>query len=80
MAEISREVNIEMLEKLPDGTFKKKNPATKAQVVEMSNGQDVETVLNQKENTLPADQKRKITFGTAEPSGGNDGDIYFQYE
>ena len=28
---------------------------------------------------LSADQVRKITFGTAEPSGGSDGDIYIQY-
>ena len=28
---------------------------------------------------LAADQVRKITFGTAEPSGGADGDIYIQY-
>lgn len=28
---------------------------------------------------LAADQVRKITFGTASPSGGSDGDIYIQY-
>ena len=28
---------------------------------------------------LSADQVRKITVGTAEPSGGSDGDIYIQY-
>ena len=28
---------------------------------------------------LSAEQVRKITFGTAEPSGGSDGDIYIQY-
>ena len=28
---------------------------------------------------LSADQVRKITFGTADPSGGSDGDIYIQY-
>ena len=28
---------------------------------------------------LAAEQVRKITFGTAEPSGGSDGDIYIQY-
>ena len=28
---------------------------------------------------LSADQVRKITFGTAAPSGGSDGDIYIQY-
>ena len=30
------------------------------------------------EPVLNADQKRKITFGTADPSGGSDGDIYLQ--
>ena len=28
---------------------------------------------------LSADQVRKITFGTAEPSGGSDGDVYIRY-
>lgn len=28
---------------------------------------------------LAADQVRKITFGTAEPSGGSDGDVYIRY-
>lgn len=32
------------------------------------------------EPKLNADQKRKITYGTADPTGGNDGDIYLQYE
>ena len=32
------------------------------------------------EPTLEADRKRKITYGTAEPTGGSDGDIYIQYE
>ena len=32
------------------------------------------------EPTLSNDRKRKITFGTGSPSGGSDGDIYFQYE
>ena len=32
------------------------------------------------EPTLATDQKRKITDGTADPSGGADGDIYLQYE
>ena len=31
------------------------------------------------EQNLNADQKRKITYGTADPSGGSDGDIYMQY-
>lgn len=30
MAEISQNVNIEMLEKLPDGTFKRKYPKTRS--------------------------------------------------
>lgn len=32
------------------------------------------------QDALPAENRRKITFGTAEPTGGADGDIYFQYE
>ena len=28
---------------------------------------------------LSAEQVRKITFGTAEPSGGSDGDVYIRY-
>lgn len=35
---------------------------------------------NNKQNALPVENRRKITFGTANPSGGSDGDIYFQYE
>ncbi len=42
MAEISQEVNIEILEKLSDGTYKKKNPATKAGVVKFEDGSTVE--------------------------------------
>jgi hypothetical protein len=38
MAEITQEVNIEILEKLSDGTYKKKNPATKAGVVKFEDG------------------------------------------
>ena len=35
---------------------------------------------NNKQDALPIENRRKITFGTAEPTGGEDGDIYFQYE
>lgn len=35
---------------------------------------------NGKQDNLPIENRRKITFGTANPSGGVDGDIYFQYE
>lgn len=35
---------------------------------------------NGKQDGLPAENRRKITFGTAPPTGGADGDIYFQYE
>jgi hypothetical protein len=31
------------------------------------------------EPVLATERKRLITFGTADPSGGNDGDIYFKY-
>lgn len=33
MVEISKEINIEILEKLADGTYKKKNPSTRAELV-----------------------------------------------
>ena len=42
MPNISEEVNIDMLEKLPDGTYKKKNPATKAEQVKFEDGTTVE--------------------------------------
>ena len=42
MAEISQEVNIEILEKLSDGTYKKKNPATRAGVVRFEDGSTAE--------------------------------------
>ena len=32
-----------------------------------------------KEDKLDITQKRKITYGTASPSGGSEGDIYIQY-
>ncbi len=32
------------------------------------------------EPVLDANQKRTITAGTADPTGGSDGDIYMQYE
>lgn len=32
-----------------------------------------------KENTLNADQKRKVTISTASPTGGVDGDVWLQY-
>lgn len=38
------------------------------------------TTWNNKQSALPVENRRKITFGTANPSGGSDGDIYFQYE
>lgn len=38
-----------------------------------------QTALNAKENTLNADQKRKVTISTSAPTGGADGDIWFQY-
>lgn len=38
------------------------------------------TNWNGKQNALPVENRRKITFGTADPSGGSNGDIYFQYE
>lgn len=38
------------------------------------------TTWNNKQSALPIENRRKITFGTANPTGGADGDIYFQYE
>jgi hypothetical protein len=39
----------------------------------------IQTQLNGKEATLNADQKRKITISSSGPSGGSDGDIWFEY-
>ncbi|HZK42715.1 MAG TPA: hypothetical protein VFC73_00300 [Syntrophomonadaceae bacterium] len=39
MAEISQNVNIEMLEKLPDGSYKKKHPETKASQVKLEDAE-----------------------------------------
>lgn len=58
MAEISEEVNIEMLEKLEDGTFKKKNPATKASLVVANDDSNLE------ENKASNEQEH-IEFGQA---------------
>jgi len=38
------------------------------------------TKWNNKQDALPAERTRRITYGTSPPSGGNDGDIYIQYE
>lgn len=46
MANISQNVNIEMLEKLPDGTYKRKYPATKAEVVKLVDAQNKFTNKN----------------------------------
>lgn len=46
----------------------------------ISNVDGLQTSLDSKEGTLNVDQKRKITYGTAAPSGGSNGDIYIQYE
>ena len=35
---------------------------------------------NNKQEALPEERTRKIEFGTEEPTGGEHGDIYFQYE
>lgn len=35
---------------------------------------------NGKQDSLPQENRRRITFGVTEPTGGVDGDIYFQYE
>ena len=38
------------------------------------------TAWDAKQAALPIENRRKITYGTAAPTGGVDGDIYFQYE
>ena len=40
----------------------------------------LQTALDAKEDTLNADQKRKITFSTSSPTGGADGDIWLEHE
>ena len=40
---------------------------------------EVNTKLNAKENTLSADRKRSVKYGTSDPTGGSSGDIYLQY-
>lgn len=37
------------------------------------------TTWNAKQDALSSENRRKITYGTADPSGGADGDIYLQY-
>ena len=55
-------------------------PETKAAIVMTASGSDVETELaNMTSHVNTKEIHRKITFGTAEPTGGVDGDIYFQY-
>ncbi len=41
---------------------------------------ELKVVLDDKQDALPPENRRTITFGTDDPIGGNDGDIYFQYE
>ena len=55
------------------GSTKKLKPAN------MPISTATQTALNAKENTLNADQKRKITISTSAPTGGADGDVWFQY-
>ena len=39
----------------------------------------LQTALSGKENTLNADQKRKVTISSSAPTGGVDGDVWLQY-
>ncbi|WP_053284701.1 phage tail protein [Clostridium botulinum] len=41
---------------------------------------EIDKKIQNKQDKLEANRIRKITFGTGEPTGGEDGDIYFQYE
>lgn len=45
----------------------------------IANINGLQTALNGKQAALPIENRRKITYGTANPTGGVDGDIYFQY-
>lgn len=87
--------NIEMQKKNADGSFDIFHPKTKASMVIAEDGSNLESHLadnvqhitstertnwNGKQSALPVENRRKITFGTANPSGGVNGDIYFQYE
>lgn len=45
MAVISKTVNFDILEKLPDGTYKKKHPETKASQVIAEDGSNLESHL-----------------------------------
>ena len=90
MPNITEEKWIEMLEKKADGTYIAKYPKVKsksgitfdehlADYVQHITSQERNN-WNSKQNALPIENRRKITFGTEEPTGGTDGDIYFQYE
>lgn len=41
---------------------------------------EVDSKLETKEDTLPADRKRKITVSDTDPSGGSDGDVWIKYK
>lgn len=63
-----------------DGVTHKDEYATDAHNI--GNITNLQQSLDDKENTLDANQKRAVFVGTTEPDNtlGNDGDLYFQYE
>lgn len=56
-------------------------PQTSSDVVFDDDGKTVKTKLADSiKHETTSNIHRKITFGTADPTGGADGDIYLQYE
>ena len=66
--------NVTGLQTALDGKANSSHTHTIAQVT------GLQTALDAKEDTLNADQKRKITFSTSAPTGGADGDIWLEHE
>jgi hypothetical protein len=64
-------------EGLTDATFKALFDKSSKDLKDYIN----DTLTEEIDETLEAKfDSSKISYGTSEPAGGNDGDIYFQYE